>query len=187
MIGCLPEALRINGKEIPINTDFRRVLVVLEAFNDPDLTNSEKAYIMVDSIIGVDRLSRDEIPEAVKQCNWFIDGGHDYSEDPPSHRKLMDWEQDEQMIFSAVNDVARTETRSQPYIHWWTFLGYFNEIHEGLFSQVLLIRQKKSKGKKLDKTEQDFYRQHKSLVDIKKKLTEEEKEEENYWNSILPD
>ena len=89
MIGCLPETLRINGKDVPINTDFRRVLIVLEAFNDPELTDSEKAYIMVDSLIGVDKISRNDIPEAVKQCNWFIDGGHDYSEDPPSHRKLM--------------------------------------------------------------------------------------------------
>ncbi|MCI6781460.1 MAG: bacteriophage Gp15 family protein [Dialister sp.] len=187
MIGFLPETLRINGRDVEINTDFRRVLIVLVAFNDPELTDKEKAYIMLDCLIGVGKLSREDIPDAVKQCNWFIDGGHDYSEDPPKHRKLMDWEQDEQMIFSAVNDVAGKETRAQPYIHWWTFLGYFNEIREGLFSQVLLIRQKKSKGKKLTKEEQDFYRQNKSLVDIKHKLTQKEQEEVDKWNQILPD
>ena len=187
MIGCLPETLRINGRDIPINTDFRRVLIVIEAFNDPDLSNAEKAFIMVDAIIGADKITKDEYQEAIKQCAWFIDGGHDYSKDPPAHRKMMDWEQDEQMVFSAINDVAGKETRAEKYIHWWTFLGYFNEIRDGLFSQVLLIRQKKAKGKKLTKEEQDFYRQHKSLVDIKKKLTSEQQEEENRWNSILPD
>ena len=91
------------------------------------------------------------------------------------------------MIFSAVNDIARTETRSQPYIHWWTFLGYFSEIREGLFSQVLLIRQKKAKGRKLDKSEQEFYTQNKDLVVLKKKLTKEEQAENDYWNKLLGD
>ena len=89
----------------------------------------------------------------------------------------MDWEQDEQLIFSAVNDIARVETRIQPYIHWWTFLGYFNEIKEGLFSSVIMIRQKRAKGKTLDKSEREFYRENKELIDLKQKYTPEEQKQ----------
>lgn len=60
------------------------------------------------------------------------------------------------------------------YIHWWTFLGYFNEIGEGLFSTVINIRQKKNKGKKFEKYEQDFYQNNKDLIDLKKKYAKEE-------------
>lgn len=186
MIGCLPEALRINGRDVPINSDFRRALVIMEAFQDPELSEQEKTYIMLDALLGIKNLKREDYEEAAKQCVWFLDGGRSYSE-PAKKARLMDWEQDEQMIFSAVNNVARTETRSQPYIHWWTFLGYFNEIREGLFSQVLLIRQKKAKGRKLDKSEQEFYTQNKDLVVLKKKLTKEEQAENDYWNKLLGD
>jgi transcription initiation factor TFIIIB Brf1 subunit/transcription initiation factor TFIIB len=70
-------------------------------------------------------------------------------------------------------------------MHWWTFLGYFNEIGEGLLSTVISIRQKKNKGKNLEKYEQEFYRANKSLIDIKARLTPEEQAEKEYFEKIL--
>lgn len=186
MIGCLPTTLRIKERDAPIQTDFRRALIVMQAMDDPELSSIEKNYIMLDAIIGVENLRKDEYEEALKQVTWYLDGGRKY-DDTIKHRKLMDWQQDEQMIFSAVNDVAHQETRAVPYMHWWTFLGYFNEIREGLFSQVLLIRQKQSKGKELDKAEKEFYAENKELIDLKKKLTKEEQEENDRWNKLLGD
>ncbi len=51
--------------------------------------------------------------------------------------KVMDWEQDEPILFPAINQVAGCEVRSVPYIHWWTFVGYFMEIREGIFPLYL--------------------------------------------------
>ena len=117
---------------------------------------------------------------------WFLDGGmvHEDSNYNKS-KKIIDWEQDEQMIFSAVNKVAGKETRAVEYIHWWTFLGYFNEVGEGLLSTVISIRQKKNKGKKLEKYEQDFYRENKSLIDIKTRLSAEEQAEKERLEKLL--
>lgn len=187
MIGLLPKSLLINGQNVPIRTDFRVALIVLSAMNDPDLDEKEKIFIMVDAIIGMDKISEENLQEAAKQVSWYLDGGKEPSEESPNQKKLMDWDQDEQMIFSAINSVAGIETRAQDYIHWWTFLGYFNEIHEGLFSQVLLIRQKRAKGKKLEKYEEEFYRNNKNLIDLKEKYSEEEIAEMEKWNDILPD
>ncbi|MGF7145294.1 hypothetical protein HNQ56_003735 [Anaerotaenia torta] len=118
---------------------------------------------------------------------WFLEGGEE-QDDSSKHqqiKKVMDWEQDEKIIFSAVNKVAGFETRAIDYMHWWTFLGYFNEIGEGLLSTVINIRAKKNKGKKLEKYEQEFYRNNKALIDLKVKLSEEEQAEIDYWNKIL--
>ena len=185
MLGELPSSLLINGREVQINTDFRYALIVMQAFNDPELNIGEKIYVTIDTLIGMENIKPSELEEAYKQCSWFLDGGRDFDEDKPNSPKLMDWEQDEQMIFSAVNDVARFETRAQEYIHWWTFLGYFNEIREGLFSTVLMIRQKKKKGKKLEKYEQDFYFRNKEIVDLKTKYTKEEQEYIDRMNELL--
>jgi hypothetical protein len=93
-----------------------------------------------------------------------------------SNTKILDWKQDEQMIFGSINKVAGKEVRSEKFMHWWTFLGYFSEIDEGLLSTVINIRKKKAKGKKLEKYEQEFVRENQELINIKKELTEEEEQ-----------
>ena len=45
MIGELPKSLTVNGVEHPIRTDFRDVLKIVCAFNDPELEQEEKVYI----------------------------------------------------------------------------------------------------------------------------------------------
>ena len=85
--------------------------------------------------------------------------------------------QDEQIIFSAVNNVAKREVREVEYMHWWTFLSAYMEIGECTFTHILSIRQKRATGKKLEKWEQDYIRDNKDLVLLKDKLTEQEKRE----------
>lgn len=51
------------------------------------------------------------------------------------------------------------------------------EIGDGLFHQVVMIRQKKAKNKKLEKWEQEFYRKNRSLVDLNQKRPERSAEE----------
>lgn len=180
MIGILPKTLEVAGKEYPIRTDFRTILVIFQALNDPELEEADKAIVILQSLY-------EEIPEdlqtALDKAAWFMDGGKELSE--KSEKPVMDWEQDEQMIFSAVNKVAGYETRTAEYLHWWTFLGFFNEIGEGLFSTVTNIRRKKNRGRKLDKTEREFCQRNKELVTLKKRLSREEQEELNAVNQLL--
>ena len=186
MIGVLPTTLSVDDVDYAIRSDYRVILNIFEAFADDELRDSEKVLVMLKCLY-VD--VPDDIEKAAEKAVWFIDGGGSeiatQSDKPQNKVKLIDWEQDEQIIFSAVNNVAGTEIRALEYLHWWTFLGYFNEVGEGLFSTVLNIRSKKAKGKKLEKYEQDFYKSHKDLIDIKKKYTEEEKEEMARINDIF--
>lgn len=186
MLGQLPRTVAINGREVQINTDYRFALISFEAISDPDLSDGEKLFCMVDALIGVDNLREGEMKEAIEKCEWFLNGG---KENEPHHEsaKLMDWIQDEQMIFSAVNDVAGFEIRERSYLHWWTFLGYFNEIREGLFSNVLMIRQKRSRGKELDKSEREFYLKNKDIIDLKNRYSKEELEYIEKLNKMLGD
>jgi len=89
------------------------------------------------------------------------------------------------MIFSAVNKVAGREIRELEYLHWWTFLGYFNEVGEGTFSFVVGIRHKLNKGKKLEKHEKEFLSQNKELIRLEKPRTREEQEQEAEYKALL--
>ena len=181
MIGRLPTTLIVDDKDYKIRTDYRIVLTIFEAFNDVDLKDNEKIMVMLELLY---EETPSNLEEAIKQANWFLDGGKQYEEFNKA-KKVMDWEQDESIIFSAVNKVAGCETREKEYIHWWTFLGYFSEIGEGLFSTIINIRQKKNKGKKLEKYEQEFYGNNKQLIDLKQKYTVEEQAEIDRLNAIL--
>ena len=99
--------------------------------------------------------------------------------------RLMDWEQDGDMIVPAVNKVAGKEIRAVPYMHWWTFFGYFMESGECLFNTVVGIRSKKAKGEKLDKWEKKFYQENKNIIDIKTRLSDEEQAYKDALNEML--
>ena len=51
------------------------------------------------------------------------------------------------------------------------------EIGECLFSQVVNIRQKKATNKKLEKWEKEFYNANKEIIDLKKRVSEEQQKE----------
>ena len=45
MIGNLPTALEIDGKEYAIRSDFRVILRIYSAFADPELDEREKCHV----------------------------------------------------------------------------------------------------------------------------------------------
>ena len=164
-VWSLPQSICINGQECAIRSDFRAILDILSAYNDSQF-NDHKIHIGC-------------LREACDKAIEFIDYSFEDSKKRKAH-KLMDWNQDAPILIPAINKVAGREIRSIPYLHWWTFMSLYMEIGEGLYSQVINIRNKKSKGKKLEKWEQEFYRDNKVLVDLKMKKnerSEEEKEE----------
>ena len=174
MIGYLPNTLVLEGQEFKIRTDYRVALNILCAYSDPELTPYEKAEVLLECLYEDNIKSLPDIEKAVKEAVWFLNGGnYDEAQDGA---KIMDWEQDEQMIFSAINKVAGKEVRQEEYIHWWTFLGYFREIGEGLFTTVVDIRRKRASGKKLEKYEKEFYEKNVDIVKLKPKYTEKEKQ-----------
>lgn len=192
MIGALPEGLEVGGTEYPIRTDYRNVLQVFEAFQDPELTQEEKwivtIYLMFDDFSCADDVLQAaqggfNLEDAIKQISWFISAGKNPARE--GDLPFYNWKQDEQMIFSAVNKVAGRETRELEYLHWWTFLGYFNEVGEGTFSFIVGIRHKLNKGKKLEKHEKEFLAHNKELVRLEKPKTREEKEQEDAYNALL--
>lgn len=185
MIGRLPVSLPVNGKDMGIRTDFRDILVIMQALGDPELSELEKGIVML-TVLFLDfkDMPPEDYEDAMRQASWFIDCGRPDDGKAPG-KKVMDWEQDEALLFAAVNKVAGKEVRMVEYMHWWTFAGYFMEIEDGTFSAILGIRQKLADHKPLDKWEQEFRRKNQSLCDLRKKYTAEEQAEMDYLNDLL--
>lgn len=179
MLGQLPKTLKIQGKSYAIRTDYRNILRIFEAFADERLTDNDKLLICLQRLyVNFRSIQREYLKEAYEQAHWFISCGKLDERQPPA--RTFNWVKDEPIIFPAVNKVAGMEVRAVPYMHWWTFMGYFESVDpESLFGTVLYIRQKQAKGKKLEKHEREFASNNRALmaldIEAAKPKTAEEK------------
>lgn len=182
----LPTKLNVNGTDYNIRTDYRVVLDIINALSDPDLEAIEKwlACLMI-LYVDFDKMPQSDYIEACKQAKIFIDMGIDKEESKKLRPRVMDWEQDAQLIIPAVNRTLNTEVRAVEYLHWWSFLSGYMEIGESTYTHILNIRTKKAKNKPLEKWEQEFARENPELVNLKRRLSQEELEEEKALEELF--
>lgn len=181
MTYTLPTSVEINGQEYEVRSDFRAILDILEAINDVELDDQERAAVVLDIFYpGFEDMPSDDYEEAIAKCMWFINCGQE-SDAGKKPKKLVDWQQDFPVIVAPVNRVMGKEVRSLRYLHWWTFIGAYQEIGDCLFAQIVGIRQKLANGKSLDKSERDFYRNNRNLVDLKQRYTDAEVDFIRQW------
>ena len=190
----LPTSISVNNTEYAIRTDYRAVMDLLTAFSDKEMlgdseeeTNIIRALLVL-NILFIDEVKPEDQNEAIKKAIEFIDMGIESSRDVKKPT-LMDWDQDAPLIIPAINKVLGREIRADKYMHWWTFLSAYMEIGECSFTHIINIRDKKAKGKKLEKWELEYIQEHKEIVLLKEKLTEKEQlereAEKNAVNELL--
>lgn len=174
----LPVVLTVGGEERQIRSDYRAALDCFLALTDNELDNYNKAMELLD-ILYVDELPPELWQEAIEKALWFLNGGE--AERKEKGKQLVSWTQDFTMIASPVSKIIGQDIRGMTYLHWWSFLSAYMSIGDCLFAQVVSIRDKKARGKTLDKTDKEFYRRNKEIIDIKKPLTDEEAELLKEW------
>ena len=81
--------------------------------------------------------------------------------------------------------VVYNSCRRCGYLHWWEFLGAFHGIGDGLFAQVVNIRNKRARGKMLDKSEQEFARENAAVIKIHAAESVEDKAEKERLLDLL--
>lgn len=178
---ALPESAEIGGTVYELNTDYRDVLEIIQYLNDPDRPDYLRWRIAV-ALFYEGEIPPEHQQEAMEYLASFIACGEVDTKPGP---QLMDWEQDAKAVIADVNKVAGKEIRALPYLHWWTFISYFQAIGEGQLSTIVSIRDKLRRGKKLEKWEKDFYRENKARVDLKKKYSAEELAEQERLKKLL--
>ena len=165
MLGQLPTKLNVNGVLRDIRSDYRNILRIFTAMNAKELKDEEKVLICLrrmythfDDIPKSDYKAAYEAAVAFIECNT-----KEKKERPP----IVNWDKDEQLIFAEVNKVAGQEIRAVPYLHWWSFLGYFQCVDQnGTWGFILTIRQKRAMHKKLESHESEFFNANRELCEV---------------------
>ena len=186
MMWSLPISVEIDGKEYAIRNkcDYRVVLDVISALNDEDLEMEYRVECALFQFYGNDELdtvkkvlsSLNNIQIAIVEMMKIINLGKEEIEEE-NKPKLMDWEHDFQQIAPPISRVLGYSVRDEKnYTHWYDFVGAYMEIGDCAFANIISIRNKRMKGKKLETWEQDFYKENKKIIDLPHKLTDEEQE-----------
>jgi hypothetical protein len=178
MMWDLPIDVNIDGEKHPIRNkcDYRVVLDVICALRDNELTDEEKVkcalFIFYEDVSAID-----DFETAIKEMFRIINNGEEEEHAQDNKPQLMDWEHDFVQIAPPISRVLGYDVRMPDrYTHWYSFLGGYMEIGECTFSTIVSIRNKRSKGKKLEKWELDFLREHRKMVDLPQRVSSEEQE-----------
>ena len=181
----LPTAFVFGGDTYEIRSDYRAILDIITALNDPELDSQEKMIVSLGIFYPrFDEMNVTDYQEAIRKCFWFINGGKDNSEMDAQPHKLIDWEKDFRYIASPINKAIHTDIRAVEYCHWWTFLSYFDDIGECTLSQIVHIRDLKARHKPLDKQDREWYRKNRHLVDMETHYTNAENEILRKWGGM---
>ena len=189
----IPTSILIEGKEFNIRNkgDYRTILDCLVAMGDSELSTEERVasslIIFYEDINSLEDLQNFPNKEtAVLEMFKFFNCGQLESPGASVNYKLIDWEQDSQLISSAINKVANKEIRLEPYLHWWTFMGYYLAVGESALATVLNIRNKLKQGKKLEKHELEFKRNNPGYFNWDSRTVQQHDSDElarQLWNS----
>ena len=176
MMWNLPISVEIDGKEYAITNkcDYRMVLDVICALNDNELDEDQKIrtalYIFYEDIFDCENLEK-----AVKEMFKIISYGEEDDGQNQDKPRLMDWEHDFPQIAPPISRILGFDVRTpDKYVHYWTFIGAYMEIGECTFNNIISIRNKRAKGKPLEKWEEEFFRENYRMVNLPNNLTTEE-------------
>lgn len=183
----LPTALEVGGQSYAIRYDFRAVIDVINILNNAEFRDAERYFCAMKVFyVEFDKIPIRDYQEAMERCYEFISyGSSDDGNGPP----LMSWEQDLKYIIPPVSKTIGRDVRSISYdsatntggLHWWTFLSAYMEMGDCLFSQIIKIREKLSRGSPLDASEKEWYRKNRSMVDLRDSYTAEDEALLAHW------
>lgn len=178
----LPKTAVIGGRSYDLHTDYRDILDIFACLQNRQLPEFLRWHIAL-ALFYEQPVADEDFPQAAEYFRWFVNCGQEECANPGP--ELLSWEQDAQDIVADVNKVAGQEIRSLPYLHWWTFMGWFQGIGEGNLATLLSIRNKLRRGKKLEGWEQEYYRRNKNRVKLQKNYSAEELAEQERWKALL--
>lgn len=181
----LPKSIKLGEKEYPIRNDYRVGIRLMQMFEDPELTDSEKLFIAMRVIFKDAVISGIYLQEALEKTVWFLNGGDlNQTSSAGSQRRLYSWNQDLRFIIAAVDKTVGFSVRGKAFFHWWDFLSAFSEVGESSFSTIVSQRLLKQKGKQTE-SDIEWWAENADIAELKIQRSKEEQDAVDRFNKLL--
>lgn len=130
-----PESLIIDGKEYPIETDFRKWIefqTIMVKNNSEDEKTADLLQFI--SALGLP-FSENTLPAIID----FFSGG-EKREQKAEKKRSYDFETDSNLIFSAFMTQYKIDLTTE-HIHWWKFKAMFSSLsEENVITKIMWAR-----------------------------------------------
>ena len=181
----LPNSIKLGEKEYSIRSDYRAGIRLMQMFEDPELTDSEKLFIAMKVIFKNAVIPGVYLQEALEKTVWFLNGGElNQTSSSGSQRRLYSWNQDLRFIIAAVDKTVGFSIRGKAFFHWWDFLSAFSEVGESSFSTIVSQRLLKQKGKQTE-SDIDWWAENADIAELKIQRPKEEQDVVDRFNKLL--
>lgn len=141
---ALPDSITVGDQSYKLDTDFRTALKTLLAFEDAELTTSEKTSIMFDNL--VDEETYEVSEELAIELIGFLNGGKPSEPDEDDNYRLYSLSIDAELIFAAFRQTHGIDLQSVS-MHWWIFLALFMDLGaDTAFCNLVSMRKRYQKG-----------------------------------------
>lgn len=147
LLDGLPHSVEINGRDVPINTDYRAGLKFAKVLKDPALSNADKLRKAILLYFAPDALRYGELEPAVDALIDFYrcgtpkpPQGSAEQEEEPEQEQAYDYEHDAGYIYAAFKQAYGVDLATNN-LHWWQFRALFQSLPDDtMFVKIIGYR-----------------------------------------------
>lgn len=163
LLDKLPQAVLIDDKAVPIHTDFRVCLRVVQALEDERLMEHEKLTVLL-------TLLYPEPPEntalAIEQGLKFLNLGEDMNVSKTHPAAVYSLNKDSSYIYTAFKSTFNIDLNTVENLHWWKFRSLFADLGKDCFFNTLISLRSRQRTGKLTDSEKEFVRRNPELLSL---------------------
>lgn len=177
-----PDTVEVQGRKLPIHSDFRTALFLEEIISqNEDTISEEKLLEMLEAFYAVKMLYTEE---HVNKMFWFLSCGREKKKKrfPKkaagiNDEQPFDFERDADLIYAGFMQQYHIDLQ-ESNLHWWKFMILLENLgSDTRLSRIMEYRTLDTNNKKLSKEERSFYSAMQKYYAIRKDivLTDREK------------
>ncbi len=163
LLDKLPQAVMIDGKAVPVNTDFRTCLRIIQALEDERLMEHEKLTVLI-------TLLYPEPPEnialAIEQGLKFLNLGEQVDASRAHQQPVYSLNKDSAYIYTAFKSTFNIDLNTVENLHWWKFRSLFADLGRDCFFNTLISLRSRQRTGKLTDSEKEFVRRNPELLSL---------------------
>ena len=160
----MPQAVLIDGEAVPINTDFRVCLRIIQALEDERLMEHEKLTVLI-TLLYPDPPKNTAL--AIEQGLKFLNLGESVDGGKARQQIVYNLNKDSAYIYTAFKSTFNIDLNTVENLHYWKFRSLFADLGRDCFFNTLISLRSRQHSGKLTDSEKEY---SKTLDDCKAKF-----------------
>lgn len=199
LIDLLPTTIKVGGRSIPINYDFRTSILFEMLMLDDEIDDAEKSIRMIELYFNdISFINNENSNEVVKGIIDFyccgkknseieecINGNTSNEENDVAGERIYDFNYDDIYIYTAFLEQFGIDLQDIEDLHWWKFKAMLHSLKEDCkFSKILEYRSV-DLNEIDDENQKKFYKKMKEIYKIPTKQSKTEKQRQEMIKQML--